>query len=85
MRALFSSSSRLLTYRFEFNLCSLNLPTPHQGTIFLNVCNRAVLVQRADRKPVTAVTIAVAKENIICWTAGYYATTGVVDGVIFEQ
>ena len=51
----------------------------------LNVRNRAILVQRTDRKPVTAVTIAVAKDNIVCWTADYYAIIGVVDDVVLEQ
>lgn len=57
---------------------------PNHIQDIVNIRNRAVLAQRADGKPVTAVTITVAEDNIVCWTANRQAIIAVVDHIVLE-
>jgi hypothetical protein len=50
----------------------------------LNICNRAALAQRADGKSVTAVAIAVTKDDVTGWAADRQAVVAVVDDVVLE-
>ena len=51
----------------------------------MNVRNRAALTQRANRESVTTVAIAVAEDDIACWTANRQTIITVVDHVVLEQ
>ena len=50
----------------------------------VNLRRRAALAQRADGKSVTAATIAVAEDDIACWTAKHQTIVTVVDYIVLE-